>query len=49
MPLRDPEQWQLLDLLVGNLDGTPGDELLAIYRATADETIRAYDLLSWKR
>ena len=52
VPLRDPAQWRLHDLLVGELDGAPGAELLAVYERIADGTVladatpmRAYDQL----
>ncbi|MCB9877657.1 MAG: VCBS repeat-containing protein [Planctomycetes bacterium] len=48
LALRDPEQWKLIELLVGDLDGAPGDELVAVYRSEADEKVRAYDVLAWR-
>jgi hypothetical protein len=45
--LRDPEEWSLTNLDVCEFDGTPGDELLATYRAVTDPELRAYDLLEW--
>ncbi|MEZ6037979.1 MAG: VCBS repeat-containing protein [Planctomycetota bacterium] len=48
LPLRDPAQWKLIELLVDDLDGAPGDELLVVYRSEADETVRAYDVLTWR-
>ena len=54
--LRDGKQWRLEDLLVGELDGAPGAELLAVYERVddgvtpADATpMRAYDLLPFAR
>ncbi len=56
VPLRDGKQWRLEDLLVGELDGAPGAELLAVYERVddgvtpADATpMRAYDLLPFAR
>lgn len=45
--LRDTEEWSLTNLDVCEFDGTPGDELLATYRAANDPELRAYDLLKW--
>ena len=52
LPLRDPEQWRLVELLAGPLDERPGDELLAVYErvvATAEPLagppLRVFDLV----
>jgi hypothetical protein len=49
LPLRDPAQWRLVDLLAGDFDGVPGEELVAAYTpADGDEqSARCYDVLRW--
>ena len=49
LPLRDPEQWRVVDLFAGEFDGQAGDELVVAYvTADADEAApRVYDLLRW--
>jgi hypothetical protein len=47
LALRDPDRWRLVDLLVGELDGTDGEELIAVYEAVGGG-LRAYDALSWR-
>ena len=46
LALRDPDRWRLVDLLVGELDGEGGEELIAVYEAVGG--LRAYDVLSWR-
>ena len=48
LKLRDTESWLLTDLLVGELNGEEGQELLAIYRSVSDTSLRAYDVISWR-
>jgi hypothetical protein len=48
LALRDPDRWRLVDLLVGELDGTDGEELIAVYEAVGGGGLRAYDALSWR-
>jgi len=45
--LRDNEAWFLTDMHVGEFDGEPGEEILAIYRSASDPTLRAYDVICW--
>lgn len=45
--LRNSEEWYLINLKVCEFDGTPGEELLATYRAASDPELRAYDVLEW--
>jgi hypothetical protein len=46
--LRDNKTWQLIDLSVGELNGSECDEILATYRAIADPTHHVFDVLGWK-
>lgn len=46
--LRDSEAWFLTDLRIGEFDGKPGEELLAIYRSATDSALRAYDVIAWQ-
>jgi hypothetical protein len=48
LPLRDPANWRLTNLDVGEFDGKPGEELLVTYQSVNDAEQRAYDLLSWR-
>lgn len=50
VPLRDGKQWRIADLLVGELDGKPGAEIVAVYdeiEPTTDAPRRAYDVIVW--
>jgi hypothetical protein len=49
LPLRDPAQWRLVDLMAAPFDDTPGAELVAVYTAADgdDDAARVYDLLTW--
>jgi hypothetical protein len=49
LALRDPAQWRLVDLLAADFDGTPGDELVAVYVEAAgdNEAPRTFDVLRW--
>lgn len=48
-PLRDPEQWRLVSLLAGDLDGEPLDEVVAVYEPVEESLVaqsrRAVDVL----
>lgn len=46
--LRDTEAWFLTDLRVGEFDGRPGEELLAVYHSATDSSLRAYDVIAWQ-
>jgi hypothetical protein len=46
-PLRDPEVWRLVRLHAANLDGTPGDEAVAIYENLKDDGQQAFDVLTF--
>lgn len=51
LPLRDPAQWRLVELLVGELDGAPRDEMIAVYDQAGEPSpagvLRAWDVLAW--
>jgi len=47
IPLRVPAEWRLLKLLAANLDGTRGDEVVAVYESVATPALRAYDVMTW--
>lgn len=51
LPLRDPAAWRLVDLLVGELDGAPRDEMVAVYDEAGEPSkagrLRAYEALRW--
>jgi len=53
LPLRDPKEWRLADLLVAELDGAPRAEIVAVYErldaegAVAVPAVRAFDALAW--
>jgi hypothetical protein len=49
LALRDPAQWRLVDLLAADFDGSPGDELVAVYVEAAgdNEAPRTFDVLRW--
>jgi len=50
LALRDPAQWRIVELLVGNLHGDARDELVAVYEEVTPATSgarRAHDLLAW--
>lgn len=47
-PLRDPEAWRLVRLYAANLDGAPGDEVVAVYEQMSDPEQRAYDVLTFE-
>ena len=46
-PLRDPEVWRLVRLHAANLDGTPGDEAVAVYENLKDDGQQAFDVLTF--
>jgi len=46
--LRDPAQWRLIVLQKAQLDGQPGDELVAGYESVEAATVRAFDVISWR-
>ena len=46
--MRDVRSWRLVELVVGELDGQQGKEVVAIYRSTLDDRLRAYDVLAWR-
>lgn len=50
VPLRDGKQWRITDLLVGELDGKPGAEIVAVYdeiEPANGAPRRAYDVIVW--
>jgi hypothetical protein len=47
-PLRDPEAWRLIRLHAADLDGAPGDEVVAVYEQLSDPEQRAYDVLTFQ-
>lgn len=48
LPLRDPEQWFLIDLDAAEFDGKPGVELLLTYQDPKDPSRRVYDVITWQ-
>jgi len=46
--LRDADSWYLTTMMVGELDGEQGEELLVIYQSAEDAELQAYDVISWK-
>ncbi|MCK5941036.1 MAG: hypothetical protein KAI24_03625, partial [Planctomycetes bacterium] len=48
LPLRDKQQWRLILLENAELDGEPGDELVAGYESAEGFPVRAYDVIRWR-
>lgn len=46
-PLRDPLQWRPVRLLGGDLDARPGQEVVVVYAAIADERQRAVEVVQF--
>ncbi len=49
VPLRDAAAWRPTRLLVAELDGNPGQEVVIVYTAVADESQRAYDVVQFAK